>query len=356
MLSKRTVLIAGLLLVPLFQNCSSGMQALNEPAGTGGPSVPLGDDPVPGITIETRTAAATETANTNSLCVASELTEGFYWEIGDKDGTKASGTVTGSDTPSSTQVIAIASASKWIYSTYALQKIGSLRSSDIPYFNFTSGYVSPPGKDAVCQRGETVADCAVGTNLATAALGKFYYNAGHFQYHAANVLGIGAMGAKELTADVVSVLGNFDFSYLQTNLAGAVNASASSYAGFLQKMLRGEYVMAAHLGQNKVCASAACAAGAVLSPAPPNEAWSYSMGHWVEDDPAVGDGAVSSAGALGFYPWIDASKKWYGILARRAGSTGGNEGFRSINCGRLIRQAWITGKVVTGTTPSPEQK
>lgn len=349
---KQITSIIGLFLIAIaFQNCSSN-----------GPSASVQDDqgtpqggPVPEITLEERTAAATETANTNPICVATELTEGFYWEIGDRDGIKASGTVMGTNAPTPTQVIAIASASKWIYSTYALQKIGSLRTSDLPFLNFTSGYVSPPGSETSCKHGDTVGECAVGVSLTANALNKFYYSAGHFQYHAANILGIGAMNAQELTTDVLGQLGNFDFTYLQTNLAGGVNTSASSYASFLQKILRGEYVISPYLGQNKVCASAACTSGAVLSPAPPDEAWSYSLGHWVEDDPVVGDGAFSSAGALGFYPWIDASKKWYGVLARRAESTGGNEGFRSIRCGRLIRQAWITGITVTDTTPNPEK-
>ena len=57
---------------------------------------------------------------------------------------------------------------------------------------------------------------------------------------------------------------------------------------------------------------------AANTPVPSTESWHYSIGHWVEDDPAVGDGAFSSAGAFGFYPWIDASKTYYGVLAREA--------------------------------------
>lgn len=76
------------------------------------------------------------------------------------------------------------------------------------------------------------------------------------------------------------------------------------------------------------------------APIPPGESWHYSIGHWVEDDPVVGDGAFSSPGAFGFYPWIDATKSYYGILARNvsgAGSVGD-----SVDCGRLIRKAWTT--------------
>ncbi len=306
-----------------------------------------------------RASAATETANTNPACSAASLPEGFYWEIGDRDGARASGSVSGSNTPLPSQVIAVASASKWVYSTYALQKAGSVRPADVPYLNFTSGYVYPvtgpgAGKEQTCASGETVGECAAPVVQAPLAVDRFYYSAGHFQVHAANVLGLAAMGAAALTAEVSVPLGATDFVYLQTNLAGGLNTSASGYAAFLRRLLRGEFVMSGQLGSHKVCASAACAAGAVLSPAPPDEAWNYSLGHWVEDDPVVGDHAFSSAGALGFYPWIDATRSWYGVLARRAASAGGSEGVKSLRCGRLIRQAWVTGVAVTATTtPSP---
>ncbi len=305
---------------------------------------------------EERINAATQTANTNPACNNAALPEGFYWEIGDRDGARVSGSVTGTNTQTASQVIAIASSSKWVYSTYVLQKVGGVRSSDVPFLHFTSGKVFPPSKtakEATCGLGETVGECAAGVVDSSAAPGTFYYSAGHFQYHATNTMGLGSLNAPALTTEITSSIGTFDFTYLQTNLAGGLNASATGYAAFLRRMLRDEYVMSGQLGSNKVCASSACAAGAVLSPAPPDEAWSYSLGHWVEDDPTVGDHAFSSAGALGFYPWVDSSKTWYGVVARRAGSPGGNQGFASLRCGRLIRQAWVTGVTVTATTPTP---
>ncbi|MEZ0312707.1 MAG: hypothetical protein ACAI38_13115 [Myxococcota bacterium] len=308
-----------------------------------------GDDDA-GLTLVERTAAATETAQTNAACANDALPEGFYWEIGDRDGMLASGSVSGTNTPTPSQVIAVASASKWIYSTYVLEKIGSLRESDVPFLNFTSGMVFPLAagtKEAVCGATETVGECAAAVVEQEASVGNFHYSAGHFQYHATNTMGLGDLGASALTSEIVSVLGGLDFTYLQTNLAGGLNTSASAYAAFLRRLLRGEYVMADHLGENKVCASSACAAGAVLSPAPTDEAWNYSLGHWVEDDPTLGDHAFSSAGALGFYPWIDSSKTWYGVVARRAASPGGSQGVVSLRCGRLIRQAWVTGLAVT---------
>ena len=54
------------------------------------------------------------------------------------------------------------------------------------------------------------------------------------------------------------------------------------------------------------------------------------------------DGALSSPGAFGFYPWIEKSHSVYGILARSV--PGG--AFDSVSCGRLIRKAWMTGAPV----------
>lgn len=308
------------------------------------------------LTTEARVTAATQTAQTNPLCSVGTLPEGFYWEIGDRDGPLGAGTVQGNATPLPAQVIAIASASKWIYSTYVLQKLGVVRESDVPFLHFTSGHVFPPlaaVKEATCGPTETVGDCATEVTVSPRAVNKFYYSAGHFQFHAADVMGLAALRGPGLTTEITSQVGAFDFTYLQTNLAGGLNASATGYAGFLRRMLRGEYVMAEQLGAAKVCASSACSSGAVLSPAPTDEAWNYSLGHWVEDDPRVGDHAFSSAGALGFYPWIDSSKTWYGVVARRADSPGGSQGVASLRCGRLIRQAWVTGLTVTSTTPTP---
>jgi hypothetical protein len=84
------------------------------------------------------------------------------------------------------------------------------------------------------------------------------------------------------------------------------------------------------------------------------ESWHYSIGHWIEDDPVVGDGAFSSPGALGWYPWIDKSQKYYGLMARENLNTaaGNFEGYQSAVCGRLMRNAWETGVEQTGAAPT----
>jgi hypothetical protein len=90
--------------------------------------------------------------------------------------------------------------------------------------------------------------------------------------------------------------------------------------------------------------------GYANSPIPEN--MMYSIGHWVETDPVTnGDGAFSSAGAKGVYPWIDVSKTYYGIIMRVAPK--GGQGYNSLLCGRLLRRAYITGIQQTGTIPTP---
>ena len=90
------------------------------------------------------------------------------------------------------------------------------------------------------------------------------------------------------------------------------------------------------LGTHAVCTNPATCPTALNTPSPANESWHYSVGHWVEDDPVVGDGA------FGFYPWIDAGKARSGILAR---SSGTGSGFESVMCVRLIRKAYATAVV-----------
>jgi hypothetical protein len=105
--------------------------------------------------------------------------------------------------------------------------------------------------------------------------------------------------------------------------------------------------MGALLGSHAVCTLPGpdCNASAdVLVP----EAWHYSLGHWIEDDPATTprmNFAYSSPGLFGFYPWVDTDRKLYGILSRQAGNiVEQNAGYVSAQCGRLLRLAWKTAK------------
>jgi hypothetical protein len=290
-----------------------------------------------------RVAAASATArSTSNACAAIAP---FYWEIGDRNARLASDSVAGAGSGTraytASTVLAIASASKWLYAGYVAQKrAGALSASDIQFLNFRSGYTNFDH----CSALQTIDSClADGSNGAYSAAtdGFFFYNGGHMQKHA-SLIGLGALDNAGLAAEVRAQIGSdIALSYFQPQPAGGAISSADDYARFLRKLLGGQLQMAALLGSHPVCTDPSTCTQALFTPVPSTMSWHYSIGHWVEDDPAGGDGAFSSAGAFGFYPWIDASKTWYGVLAREVSDAGA--GADSAICGALIRKAWVSG-------------
>ena len=295
----------------------------------------------------------------------------FYWEIGDKSGVLASGTGGTGTPPVASDAMAIASASKLIFGVYMMERhTGVLTPDEIKFLTFQSGYTNFTS----CGVLQSVDQCLAaagrngGTNgdLVTATADHFFYNGGHMQQLASSI-GLGSDRDAKLASDLKTVLGaSLVFTYSEPQLAGGGRTSAPDYAVLLRHILDGTSPHAqALMGEHAVCThpGADCPT-AIYSPVnqstvpvPPattpndvtDEKWHYSLGHWVEDDPTVGDGAFSSPGAFGFYPWIDAGKTTYGLLARvdlaNAGSNDASKisGVASVRCGRLIRRAWLTG-------------
>lgn len=297
-----------------------------------------------------RLQAASQTAQRNDSCKA---VAPFYWEIGNQH-QKLAGASVGGDTYTASTEMPIASASKWIFGAYVVQlRAGQLSQEDIAALTMSSGYTNfgntscvrfLPGRRAA----ETVAECFAAPNRKGGynsdynpdALGKFYYNGGHFQKLATEI-GLGPDNNAALAADIQTQLGSeIKLTYGSPQLAGGVNTSAASYAIFLRKILNHQLYISDLLGSYAVCTNPETCASALHTPVPEALSWNYSLGHWVEADPDTGDGAYSSAGAFGFYPWIDASKTWYGILARK-GQPGSGED--SARCGGQIRKAWVSG-------------
>jgi hypothetical protein len=294
-----------------------------------------------------RIAAATAVAQGSSNACAP--IRPFYWEVGDKTQRLAGGSVNAAGNATVVEagtVMNIASATKWLYGAYvAEQRGGALTAEDIEFLNFRSGYVSLPPLTG-CQQNDTVASClARGSNGAQtpADIGRFHYDGGHMQKHAslpAPGMALGAMNNTALATELRRVLGtDISLSFTQPQPAGGVRTSARDYALFLRKLLGRQLKMGSLLGHHPVCTSPQTCPTATYSPVA-SESWHYSIGHWVEDDPVRGDGAFSSAGAFGFYPWIDASRSYYGVIARNAMFGNGNE---SAACGAAIRRAWISG-------------
>ena len=303
----------------------------------------------PVVVVDTATRIRATSATATSGGNACGAIAPFYWEIGDKAAAQGSGSVTkpGGSTYTASSMMPIASSSKWIYGAYvAERRAGALTAQDIEFLNFRSGYSAMPV--AGCTQTDSVASCvARGTNgvVQPGSVGKFYYNGGHMQKHGSlpDGMNLGELTSGPLASEVMRVLGpNITLAYNQPQLAGGVATNARNYAVFLRKLLSKQLQMGSLLGSNPVCTSPATCAAALYTPIITGASWHYSIGHWVEDDPVTGDGAFSSAGLFGFYPWIDASKTSYGVIARLDG-TDINAGVASANCGVLLRKAWSTG-------------
>lgn len=304
-----------------------------------------GDGTVPEFvsepTEQSKVSAAQTTATTNANCTAIFP---FYWEIGNGSSVLASGS-TGNASVTRNTTMPIASATKWIFGAYVVQKLnGTLDAATEKSLKMLAGFTS--FGNLSCIGTNTVQQCAnVGTNSQYTAANdnKYFYNGGHFQKWAVDN-GMGALTRAQLRTEFQSLLGSdLDITFSSPQLAGGINTNAANYALFLQKILNNQLLLRTYLGANSTCTLPSACPTAISSPIP--VAWHYSYGHWVEDDDS-GDGSFSSAGLFGFYPWVNASKTLYGIISRNEVPSGGNEigsGWASYLCGREIRKAYESG-------------
>lgn len=276
-------------------------------------------------------SAAAQAAKTAQACTS---IGDFYWEIGDRNGVKASGQV-GDEYDANTEM-RIASASKWVFGAYVLEKIGKDQkpsADQVAMLEMRSGFTEfSPIRCLLSRSVESCMDSRGNDEKDAKTVGKFSYGGGHSQRLAVS-LGLGRMSATQLTTEVKRYLGtDLGFSYDKPQLAGGMVSTPSQYGQFLRKIMSGKLRMHDFLGYEPTCTQCS---SAVSSPA--KKAWHYSLNHWVEDA-AGDDGAFSSPGLLGFYPWISADKSTYGIVAREKLS--GSAYWDSVQCGKAIRSAW----------------
>jgi hypothetical protein len=347
-------------------------------AGEGLPSAPVFVMTVSGHSGPTPTsmAAATATANNNSL---NGVLKPFYWEIGDSVGKIVGGSVgvaTASNTGVSTAQLAIgqplinstrlsiASASKMVYGCYVTQWRGGAANlttgplSDVEFLHMTSGYSNLPSTE--CQGIPTVTQCVLSNGTANTQTpgeeGFFHYDGGHFEKHGQLYTPLANLSLPALTAAYRAMLNvGTTLQFTQPLLAGGLFGSSDDYALVLRGILNGPgppgLLMHDALGINQVCTwgppQGGPCASAVYSPVAPFN-WQYSTGHWVETDATLNnDGAFSSPGSFGFYPWIDATKTYYGTISVQ--TPVGGKGHNSASLGQLIRRAFMTGIEQTGT-------
>jgi len=300
-----------------------------------------------------RATAARLTAEKAAACLAAQP---FYWELGNATQPLVGGRA-GDNGPGRNTEMAIASASKWLYGAFvAERRQGQLSAEDVKFLHFQSGYTYYH----VCRPEQSVAACQASLlngrgRINPSTENRFDYNGGHMQKHAV-LMGLGSFGPDGLALAVRQALApalgpGWQLSYSQAMPAGGGVTSAADYSRFLRALMTGQLQLGPLLGRNAVCTNPqSCPHEAVKTPIPATESWHYSLGHWVEDDPAVGDGAFSSPGAFGFYPWISADKRFYGIVAReqRSGALSADAGEKpavaSVDCGREIRAAWMDGR------------
>jgi len=298
-------------------------------SSSGGPSGP---------TMQQQMQAATDTANSTSDCTTIKP---FYWEIGNSTGTLVSGQV-GTPAVDPGTPLSIASASKWFWGAYLIEKKkGVLSSDEQDSLRMITGYNTFLSDSCVLTL--TVQACAnIGQNGVqdSNAVGKFYYTGGDDQQQAV-AEGLGSYNDGALANELETYLGSdLALGYGTPDLAGGMRITPKTEAAFLQKIVGGKLKIHDYLGANAVCTNPSTCSTALYTPVPPAESWHYSYNHWVEDDPATGDGAFSSPGLFGTYPWVDKTKTYYGMVARY--STASQAYIQSVYCGAKIRKAFVT--------------
>ena len=289
-----------------------------------------------GKTVSSDSAAAS-VAQTDPQCQA---IDDFYWEIGNGEGVLASGRM--GDDYAADETIDIASASKFIWGAYVLEnlKAGEKPNDEqLSYLEMKSGYAEfNPLFCLLSKSVDSCLDARSNNKRSSSAIGRFSYGGGHDQRMAAS-MGLGRKNAAELTSTVMGALGlsGLDIAYKRPQPAGGLEASPAAYGKFLSKIVAGDLRIHDYLGYQPVCAFEGAGCNALSSPV--KERWHYSLNHWVEDDPDTGDGAFSSPGLMGFYPWVSADRSTYGLVARKKLSKSAY--WDSVQCGRKIRAAWM---------------
>lgn len=298
-------------------------------------------------------AAATAAAN-SAVC---DDARPFYWEIGGASGAPIVSGQVGGTTYARTTVVDLASSSKWIFAAYVLQRYngpptGLLGQQTVDALNMKRGHTNMI--DLLCLITPTVWDC--GTILGNdkqnlAHLGHFFYNSGHGQMAAVSPfhLNLSPKDNATLLAEINGYLGlGSSFAYIAPAVSSGMQANAADYATFLQKIMDGTYVVSGHLNHSPV-ATYPCDPGITGCSPFGSVDFHFSLHHWIEDNTGgtfpmhgttlgAGDGAHSSPGAYGFYPWITGDKQFYGVLSTK-GLVGKYE--YTIPCGRAIRAAFL---------------
>ncbi|GEN12882.1 hypothetical protein SAMN05443572_103612 [Myxococcus fulvus] len=272
----------------------------------------------------------------------------FYWEIGTGTGplyglSKGSGVT-------ATTVMPIASASKWLYAGAYVESKGyaNLTADEKKRLNFTSGYIDE--NTTLCDVAGTNVSTCYGASFKDVTYrplhnGRYFYNGGHMQKLALDDMPLRRGTGIASVMDWLNPLLGTTFPESDSDVApaGGFSGSAAQYRVFLLKLLNNQTALATRLTVDAVPAGPG-GTGVSFTPWTAGEAY-YGLGHWIEGERVGGTWTVtghSSAGAFGFYPWVNAARTRYMVLARLR-QLGSEEGEKSRACAQSIRTAYETG-------------
>lgn len=268
----------------------------------------------------------------------------FYWEMGNAGGALTRGQVGSRFNASS--VVNLASASKWPFATYFVQKFGAPSSAQIQALTMRAGYVNM--NDALCVATLTVRGCfnaptqvlPLGNNMqSNDAVDQFDYNSGNFQKVAIDA-GLGSMTTTGLASDMRKVLGvSTRVRYAYPGVASGLYMSANDYTSMLRKIMTNQLAMGSMLELGRTCTLQGTCPTSKRSPI--THEWDYGLGHWIEYETAGNDEAYSSIGYNGFYPWITTDLQHYGVLSLENSF---NIAPQAVLCGRELRKAWLAAQ------------
>ncbi|MEM1437366.1 MAG: serine hydrolase domain-containing protein [Pseudomonadota bacterium] len=272
-------------------------------------------------------------------------------------------------------VYPIASASKWLTGATILQLVqqGVMALDDRPQdyldywssdpndarsritlemlLSFTAGFhIAPLDPNCTGDEQLTVQTCAAAfyADGVDAEPGTtFYYGPAHMQVAAAMAevaTGQSWRDVVELTIAAPLNLANTGFEGDNPKASGGANSTTNEYAEFIRAQLRGDLLPA---GLLQLTAERTAALGLMSRPAAVEGAtrdWQYGLGVWRECNrpewDAVCEAAtlVSSAGAFGWYPWLDVDRGYYAVLGRNASvGFGRNPAADSVNLGARLQ-------------------
>lgn len=281
----------------------------------------------------------------------------FYWEVGNSEGKVVSGSQ--GESYDADTAMKIASASKWLFGAYVFETLkGHVTDEHKEFLQMRSGYTNMSNVSCLRDKVKTVKDCFLaeskirklfgrGSNatIGSENKGKFFYNGSHAQALAVKQeIGLADKNNEMLALAMKNSLSLENLSYFFPQLAGGAKTNPRTYAVFLRNLMNEKYFLGKTLLAEKgVCANSSCGFKDVAeSPVADHLLWWYGNHYWIEKNQKGVVEAYSSPGLFGFYPWISADKKYYGIIAREGSAR--ERGMKSISCGQAIRAAFLLEK------------